>query len=566
MKNRALRMSVILMTAMMAVSLIGCKSSKDTSESKENVKNPALRAAMTTPYGKYPQTVKYTVGITAANYGALKGTPYKGDNDSNNAWTRYAKKKLNVKSENTFVANNGDDYNQKVSMAIVSGKIPDIMCVSDYDTLKQLYENGLIADLSNVYKTCASEKIKDIYDSYGNRCLDTARFDGKLMALPTTEISHGPGVLWLRKDWMDKLGLADPKTIDDVENILQQFSDKNPGGNAQGKTVGLVVSNKVAGTSGGAYMVNNIFSLYGAFPQQWLNDGTGKAVYGSIQPQMKTALGKLSEMYSKGLIDKQFAVRTTDDCKALLTSGKSGAVMDNWWGSWTVADTLKLNPKAKWVPYVAPVAKDDSLTMFTGNPNSSYVVVRKGYKHPELAMKLASLQFDYERYEDKNAKSIQEINDYNKYNVGGGLLATNIDYYDAFVRQGKRIQKALETGKTSGLNNLDMSSYNSYKTYLQNVKAGKPIDSNAWAGYTSSIKCAQLVANSKIKEVKPIFFGNTASMSLKWPTLSKMELEMYLKIITGEQSVSSFDTFVDRWKKAGGEQITQEVNKALTSK
>ncbi|MNC55124.1 hypothetical protein D3C75_1046370 [compost metagenome] len=55
-------------------------------------------------------------------------------------------------------------------------------------------------------------------------------------------------------------------------------------------------------------------------------------------------------------------------------------------------------------------------------------------------------------------------------------------------------------------------------------------------------------------------------MALKWPTLTKMELEMFLKIITGEQSPDAFDSFVSSWKKTGGDTITDEVNKEITSK
>ncbi len=142
-------------------------------------------------------------------------------------------------------------------MAIVSGEIPDIMEVGDYDTLKQLYENDLIADLTEVYENCASDKIKEIYDSYDGVCLKTAMFDGKLMGLPTTEISHGPGILWLRKDWMDKCGLEEPKTMEDIYNILEQFLVQDPGGNGEGKTVGLVIDPEIAGDSGGSYMANN---------------------------------------------------------------------------------------------------------------------------------------------------------------------------------------------------------------------------------------------------------------------------------------------------------------------
>ena len=77
-------------------------------------------------------------GKTVTNFDVLDGTKYEGDDDENNAWTRYLKEKLNVQNTNLFEANDGDDYEQKVSMAIVSGEIPDIMGVGDYDTLKQL--------------------------------------------------------------------------------------------------------------------------------------------------------------------------------------------------------------------------------------------------------------------------------------------------------------------------------------------------------------------------------------------------------------------------------------------
>ena len=363
----------------------------------------------------------------------LDGTEYEGDDDVNNAWTRYLKEKLNIQNTNLFEANDGDDYEQKVSMAIVSGEIPDIMGVGDYDTLKQLYENDLIADLTEVYENCASDKIKEIYDSYDGVCLETATFDGKLMGLPTTEISPGPGILWLRKDWMDKCNLEEPKTMEDIYNILKQFLVQDPGGNGEGQTTGLVIDPIIAGNPGGSYMPNSIFTLYGAYPKQWVDGGSGNAVYGSVQPEMKDALEQLSKMYSEGLIDKQFVTRTGDDRKGLLNSGKSGAFFGNWWGAWEVADSMSLNKEAEWVPYICPVGSDGKVTMFSGNPNSSYVVVRKEFEHPELVMKIASMQFDYSRYQEKDEEAYKELTDYGELNAGGSILATNIDYYDGLA-------------------------------------------------------------------------------------------------------------------------------------
>lgn len=555
-------LAMCLMGAMVLGSLAGCGKEESGTTASVDVEDPAWQEAMTTPYGKYPETVVYTLGKTATNFDVLDGTEYEGDDDVNNAWTRYLKEKLNIQNTNLFEANDGDDYEQKVSMAIVSGEIPDIMVVGDYATLKQLYENDLIADLTEVYENCASDKIKEIYDSYDGVCLETATFDGKLMGLPTTEISHGPGILWLRKDWMDKCNLAEPKTMEDIYNILQQFLVQDPGGNGEGQTAGLVIDPEIAGNSGGSYMPNNIFTLYGAYPKQWIDDGSGNAVYGSVQPQMKEALEQLSKMYSEGLIDKQFVTRTGDDRKGLLNSGKSGAFFGNWWGAWEVADSMSLNKEAEWVPYICPVGSDGKVTMFSANPNSSYVVVRKEFEHPELVMKIASMQFDYSRYQEKDEEAYKELTDYGELNAGGSILATNIDYYDGFPRSSKLVVDALESGDISQLNRNDLTTYLNSKKYLESLENGEESTSSGWASYNSML-CASLVAETEVNRVMPVFFGSTQSMALKWPTLEKMEQEMLLKIITGEKPVDYFDEFVETWNKTGGEQITEEVNQAI---
>lgn len=555
-------LAMCLMSAMVLGSLAGCGKEESGTTASVDVEDPAWQEAMTTPYGKYPETVVYTLGKTATNFDVLDGTEYEGDDDVNNTWTRYLKEKLNIQNTNLFEANDGDDYEQKVSMAIVSGEIPDIMVVGDYATLKQLYENDLIADLTEVYENCASDKIKEIYDSYDGVCLETATFDGKLMGLPTTEISHGPGILWLRKDWMDKCNLEEPKTMEDIYNILQQFLVQDPGGNGEGQTAGLVIDPEIAGNSGGSYMPNNIFTLYGAYPKQWIDDGSGNAVYGSVQPEMKEALEQLSKMYSEGLIDKQFVTRTGDDRKGLLNSGKSGAFFGNWWGAWEVADSMSLNKEAEWVPYICPVGSDGKVTMFSGNPNSSYVVVRKEFEHPELVMKIASMQFDYSRYQEKDEEAYKELTDYGELNAGGSILATNIDYYDGFPRSSKLVVDALESGDISQLNRNDLTTYLNSKKYLESLENGEESTSSGWASYNSML-CASLVAETEVNRVMPVFFGSTQSMALKWPTLEKMEQEMLLKIITGEKPVDYFDEFVETWNKTGGEQITEEVNQAI---
>ena len=70
---------------------------------------------------------------------------------------------------------------------IATGNIADIMVV-DQKTMNAMQKNDQLADLTEVYANCASDRIKDIYASYGEEILQGCTFDGKLMAFPETNI------------------------------------------------------------------------------------------------------------------------------------------------------------------------------------------------------------------------------------------------------------------------------------------------------------------------------------------------------------------------------------------
>lgn len=82
----------------------------------------------------------------------------------------------------------------------------------------------------------------------------------------------------------------------------------------------------------------------------------------------------------------------------------------------------------------------------------------------------------------------------------------------------------------------------------------------------SRMVAAKLMADTKINEVNPVFFGQTPSMKLKWANLVKLEDEAFLKIVTGEEDLDYFDEFVDTWKKTGGSDITKEVSESIKGK
>ena len=74
-----------------------------------------------------------------------------GDSYEDNAYVRMTERELNIDITDEFEAN-GEDYDRQVSLALSAGELPDMMKIGDFDTLKELYENDLIADLTPGYE------------------------------------------------------------------------------------------------------------------------------------------------------------------------------------------------------------------------------------------------------------------------------------------------------------------------------------------------------------------------------------------------------------------------------
>lgn len=523
-----------------------------------------MQEAETTPYGKYPETMYYSLGkVTGDNNSNLPS----GDTYEDNEYTRYLLDKINVQNVDSFEGNETSEYDKLAEMAIKTNNIPDIMVVSDYDTLKELVEEGMVEDLTDVYDKCATSTIKSIYNSYGDDVLGSATFDGKLMAIPETSISSGPSLIWIRKDWMDKLGLKDPQTIDDVIEIVSAFVEKDPGGNGPENTVGLVCDEELTGDTGYSYeyQLDMIFASCGAYPKQWI-ERDGEIVYGSVQPEAREALIKIHELYEDGIIDDHFLFRTNNNIVELVENGQCGSFFGPWWApNNPLMDAVSQNPDADWQPYL--ISTDGSAggkVSYASQKNTGkYVVVRKGYEHPEIAVKIISVLFDYARYEANDAEGIKE---YFEMNVDPTArpLAINVDYKDALRRCYSDITAVMNGEKEeSELPILE----DSYYTVCKDYDSKEEHTPQEWAAYTSRITALKIISDAdsegRLDMVDSLYFGETATMKTDWWKLREDEKEIYLQIVTGDKNISSFDVFVTKWKNSGGEKITEEVREEL---
>ena len=547
---------------MSGVLLTGCRQMDTKQNTKETMQanSEEMQEAETTPYGKYPELVTYTLGKMS---GENNSNMPDGDTYEDNAYTRYLRDMLNVQNEDVFEASD-NEYDDIVSMAIETNDIPDIMVVSTIEDVLRLADLDMIEDLSTVYENCASDRIKDIYESYGDDFFNNITRNGKMLAIPETNIEDGPLLLWIRKDWMDQLNLSAPATMEDVENIITRFIAEDPGNNGEGNTIGLACDSNLVGESGYSYeyQMDVLFACYNAYPRQWLVEENGTICYGSTKPEVKQALEKLHDLYEKGIIDNQFLVRSTSNLIELIRDGRCGAFFGPWWAPNNPLMAAKEeNPDADWQPYMIATDTDGSVSYCKRNPSYKYVVVRKGYEHPEVAVKILNVMYDYLRYKDPDA---EEISKYYQLNVDmtARPLSINVDYNDALDRCYDYLQKAIKGElDEKDMELLEVSYYRSCQSYLQQPES---VTSEDWAAYTSRIVAPQLIQNAKVNMIPTAYFAQTQSMQEEWWKLSKLEQEIFLQIVTGAADSSSFDEFVTRWHTEGGDQITKEVNEAIT--
>lgn len=554
MKRMKLFLSAIAAACFLMI-LGGCGESEKKVEQDRNIEardeEAAWKEAGGTPLGKYPETVTYTLGqMSGANNSNLP----EGDSYEDNAYTRYLKKVLNIQNEMMY-SESEDRYGEMEDILVNDHNLPDVLVISDQENLKRLVENDLVEDLTEVYETCTTPRIKEMYESYGGEIFKAVEFDGRLMALPETVIDHGPCLLWLRKDWMEELGLEEPANMEEAFEIIREFRKHRMGAGEGEEPIGLVCNVDLVGKTSSSYSADPIFDMFGAKPQRWQEDENGEIIYGSLTQETKEALIYLNRLYEEGVLDKDFALRAPNNLRDLVVNGKCGAFFGLWWSpNNPLMDGWKKDNTADWEPYYFPEDRKEGAETYASFRDSKFVVVRKGYEHPEIVMKIISVLFDYSRYEAEDA---QEMTDYFALNVDPTArpLVINVDYNEETYQVTKNIRKVF----SGELDVKELSAIEkSYYEACRNYQDGGNYSAEDWAAYKSRISAVGLLVDGGYVPPKRRYL--TKGDREIPQALKILERNAFIQIIMGEQDISYFDTFVEEWYSQGGRELTEEVN------
>lgn len=575
----ARRFMLFAIVLMLVWATAACGNSDDASNSSETETPTATPEAtpnepeeMPDPFGKYdPPITLSTVKIYST---ADKFAP--GETPENNIWTEGYLNDLGIqlKVNWTVVGNEpGGAGEQKINISIASNDLPDMIPVNSKQ-MKQLVENDLAEDLTDVIAKYASPQLKKFLEMNGGLALKTSTFDGKVRAFPIVSASvDQAAMIWIRKDWLDKLQLPEPKTIADILAISDAFTNRDPDGNNKKDTFGIGVNKDLY--TGGLYDLTGFFEGYHAYKNLWIKDASGKLTYGGIQPEVKTALAKLQELFAADQIDPEFGVKDNGKVNESVVSGKIGMFYGQHWNAFLpLPDSAKQDPNAVWKPYpivsadAKPAVPSIGLGVKPDVIDAGYIVFKKGSPHPEALIKMANYFADKEYgwdsggYDANYHQPVPNPEGFTRWKFAAVYAmdpAQNINIY-------KGVKAVVENNDQDALKNLQVkSNYENYLKYVNN-KDMTFYNSALWTGpQDSALSIVSHYLDNQLGVSDQFYGSKTDTMVQKQSTLDKLQLETFTKIILGESSIDTFDQFVSDWKKLGGDAITKEVNDWYTS-
>ncbi len=256
------------------------------------------------------------------------------DGQENDRILKHLEEKFNLKLNLTGAPSEG--WQEKLTLMINTGEVPEMFFFLPGATQYRGWcENGVVIAYDDYMED--TEYIKQVFADkrYGN-----LSYGGKHYFLPNIGVANSHAIYY-RKDWLKKVGLEEPKTIEEFEEMLRRFTEEDPDGNGKDDTYGLSLS-KVTGW---------FASFYAAFgiKNGWNKDAeTGKYLPYFMDEGYCQMLGWLGEMYKKGYIKNEYFIDTDQQKLDNFYAGQAGVVLANNGGTVDniVTSTKSVNPNA----------------------------------------------------------------------------------------------------------------------------------------------------------------------------------------------------------------------------
>ena len=431
---------------------------------------------------------------------------------------------------------------EKLNVLMAANQAPDICFTYNDGVIYNYVKSGGLTDLGPLL----DENAKNLKSYLGEELLSYGKFDGVQLAVPAKRVIEGCFAAYIRKDWLDKVGLPVPKTTEEWYTAMKAFKEKDPGGLGD-KNIPFAIwadPNNINWTSS---------MLLESFKEK-ITEEQRMTLPNWVVPGFKEGIRYMNKLYSEGIISPQFTL--DKDGKQLekdASQGRVGFLINSYDFPLRTTPGM-LTELQKNVPG-ADLVECDPFTNFEGkhpkqkyNPNGLYIIVPKSSKRALEAVKYLEWMSDPEVL-----KFLQNGVKGDQYTDEKDGIPLNFFTNDQLADDKKANYTDLSiivNGKEFGDQEKNIKSasygYPGFEDRFQRAYDISLVDANYIPHYDTVIE-------SQAKYSK---------------TLADKDVEIFVKSITCKPADfdKTYDSLVADYMKSGGQEIVDEKLKILNSK
>lgn len=405
-------------------------------------------------------------------------------------------------------------YDDKVAVMLASGDMPKVIMVISTNTQSIVNgaKSGMFWEIGPYLKDYPNLSTK-----LNKKILESVSIDGKLYGIYRSRPIARDAFIY-RKDWLNTLGLKEPKTIDDLYNVIKAFTQNDPDKNGVNDTIGLADMKDIP------YCVD-VATWFGA-PNGWREDGTPAFATDEYLQMLKW----YRRLYQEKLINQDFAICEEAQRQNLFLSGKAGAKLH-------VLDVLKRDEEEE-LKKVDPKAQIDAVSLIEG-PNGTKTRSTGGFGGifmiPKSSVKTEDELKRILEYFDKCYDV--KLQNLFKYGIEG------IHYK---VVDGKAV-KIVDKIEDTTFNVMDQMNL----TYDDAMPEGD---------LTKNAEKADMLLKEggKLADYNPFLGLVSTTYNEKGNQLDRMIEDAKTKFIVGAIDENGWKQEIEKWRNAGGNKVVEE--------
>jgi len=211
-----------------------------------------------------------------------------------------------------------DGWQEKLSSLINSGQTPDLFfALPNQASYANYVKNEMMLPL-DAYVT--AEETPYLSALLGSDNFKNLTFDGKHYFMPVV-CPQNNHMIVVRRDWMEKLNIEAPKTLEEFTAMLQKFTENDPDGNGKKDTYGMTASSTLD------WFVH-FKTSYGVTPG-WSKNSEGKYQLDVFSDGYADYLSYLQNLYAKGYLKQEFYLGMDSDADEDFAAGRAGCYLTN---------------------------------------------------------------------------------------------------------------------------------------------------------------------------------------------------------------------------------------------